>query len=48
MSGNNLKGSARSNYDYNIGRAIKRSLDKKIIIGGGGHNMAAGFNFKKR
>ena len=47
MSGNNLKGSARSNYDYNIGRAIKRSLDNNIITGGGGHNMAAGFTLKK-
>jgi len=42
-----LKGSARSVYDYNIGRAIKRSLDNNIIIGGGGHNMAAGFTLKK-
>ena len=42
-----LKGSARSIYNYNIGRAIKKSLDKEIIIGGGGHNMAAGFTLKK-
>jgi single-stranded-DNA-specific exonuclease len=42
-----LKGSARSVNDYNIGRVIKNSLDKKIIIGGGGHNMAAGFTLKK-
>ena len=42
-----LKGSARSIYNYNIGRVIKNSLDKKIIIGGGGHNMAAGFMLKK-
>ena len=42
-----LKGSARSIYNYNIGRAIKNSLDKKIIIGGGGHNMAAGFTLTK-
>jgi single-stranded-DNA-specific exonuclease len=41
-----LKGSARSVYDYNIGRAIKSSLDNNIIIGGGGHNMAAGFTLK--
>jgi len=38
-----LKGSARSVYNYNIGRVIKNSLDKDIIISGGGHNMAAGF-----
>ena len=42
-----LKGSARSVFGYNIGRAIKNSLDKNLIIGGGGHNMAAGFTLKK-
>ena len=42
-----LKGSARSIYDYNVGRAIKNALDKNIIINGGGHNMAAGFSLKK-
>ena len=42
-----LKGSARSIYNYNIGRVIKNSLDKKIIIGGGGHDMAAGFTLNK-
>ena len=42
-----LKGSARSVYDYNIGRAIKSSLDNDLIVGGGGHNMAAGFTLKK-
>jgi len=42
-----LKGSARSVYDYNIGRAIKNSLDNDLILGGGGHNMAAGFTLKK-
>ena len=46
-SSNILKGSARSIYNYNIGRAIKNSLDKNIIIGGGGHNMAAGFTLNK-
>jgi len=42
-----LKGSARSVYNYNIGRVIKNLLDKDIIIGGGGHNMAAGFTLNK-
>ena len=42
-----LKGSARSIYNYNIGCAIKNSLDRNIIITGGGHNMAAGFTLKK-
>ena len=42
-----LKGSARSIYNYNIGRVIKNSLDQKIILNGGGHNMAAGFTLDK-
>ena len=42
-----LKGSARSVYNYNIGRVIKNLLDENIIIGGGGHNMAAGFTLSK-
>ena len=45
-SGKVLKGSARSIYGYNIGRAIKNSLDKNIIVNGGGHNMAGGFTLK--
>ena len=47
VSGNILKGSARSIYSYNIGSAIKCSLDEGIILSGGGHNMAAGFTLKK-
>ena len=46
-SGDILKGSARSIYNYNIGRVIKNLLDNKIILNGGGHNMAAGFTLKK-
>ena len=42
-----LKGSARSVYNYNIGRVIKNLLDEDIIINGGGHNMAAGFTLSK-
>ncbi len=42
-----LKSSARSIYNYNIGRAIRNSLQKDIILNGGGHNMAAGFTLKK-
>ena len=42
-----LKGSARSVYNYNIGRVIKSALDNDIIIAGGGHNMAAGFTLEK-
>jgi len=48
VSGDVLKGSARSIYDYNIGRVIKNLLDSKIILNGGGHNMAAGFTLKKK
>ena len=47
ISGEVLKGSARSIYNYNIGRVIKNLLDNKIILNGGGHNMAAGFTLKK-
>ena len=47
ISGDVLKGSARSIYNYNIGRPIKDLLDNKIILNGGGHNMAAGFTLKK-
>jgi len=43
-----LKSSARSVPSYNIGKAIKRALDKNIILNGGGHNMAAGFTLKKK
>ncbi len=46
-SKNILKGSARSIYNFNIGHTIKLSLDKNLIINGGGHNMAAGFSLKK-
>jgi len=46
-SGDVLKGSARSIPNYNIGLAIKNSLDRNIILNGGGHNMAAGFTLKK-
>jgi len=46
-SGDTLKGSARSIYNYNIGHAIKNLLDNNIILSGGGHNMAAGFTLKK-
>ena len=46
-SGNSLKGSARSVYNYNIGKVVKNLFDRNIIIKGGGHNMAAGFSLKK-
>ena len=46
-SNNILKGSARSINQYNIGKAIKRLKNKKLLLNGGGHNMAAGFSLKK-
>mgnify|MGYP001345117160 CR=1 FL=1 len=42
-----LKGSARSVFNYNIGKAIKNSLNRNIIINGGGHNAAAGFTLHR-
>jgi single-stranded-DNA-specific exonuclease len=46
-SNNLLKGSARSIFNYNIGRAIKNSLDNNLIVSGGGHNAAAGFTLEE-
>ncbi|MDA9629659.1 single-stranded-DNA-specific exonuclease RecJ [Candidatus Pelagibacter sp.] len=46
-SNNILKASARSTTSYNIGNLIKTLFDKKIILKGGGHNMAAGFTILK-
>ena len=47
-SNNLLKGSARSINNYDIGIVIKTLLDKKIILSGGGHNMAAGFALERK
>ena len=46
-SNNYLKGSARSVFNYNIGRVIKNALDSNIVINGGGHIAAAGFTLSK-
>ncbi len=46
-SNNILKASARSTSIYNIGKLIKQLIVRKIIISGGGHNMAAGFTITK-
>ena len=37
-----LKGSGRSINGINLGALIKSAVDKKILISGGGHKMAAG------
>lgn len=47
-SGKFYKASARSNNNFNIGMYIKQCIDKKIIISGGGHNLAAGFIINKK
>ena len=46
-SNNILKASARSTSTYNIGNLIKQLISRKIVMSGGGHNMAAGFTLKK-
>ncbi len=46
-SGNLYKGSSRSTKNFNIGLHIKKAIDQKILISGGGHNLAAGFTLKK-
>ena len=46
-SGSNYKGSARSTEDFNIARYLKLGIDKKIILNGGGHNLAAGLTIEK-
>ena len=50
FSGNILKGSARSTSDnFNIGEYIhKCCANLNILIGGGGHNLAAGVSLKKK
>lgn len=42
-----IKGSARSTLDFNIGEYIQKALDQKILISGGGHNLAAGVSLSK-
>ncbi len=39
-----IKGSARSTSDFNIGDHIHNAVVKKILIIGGGHNLAAGMS----
>jgi len=45
---NILKGSGRSVYGFDIGVLIMKAIEKKIIIKGGGHKMAAGFTIDKK
>ena len=46
-SGEFVKGSARSTSTFNIGAHINRALQDKLIISGGGHNLAAGVSLLK-
>ena len=46
-SGEFVKGSARSTSTFNIGEHINRALQDKLIISGGGHNLAAGVSLLK-
>lgn len=41
-SGGIIKGSARSTDDFNLGDCINKAVQKKILLTGGGHNLAAG------
>ena len=43
-----LIGSARSSGDVNIGGLISEALSNKILISGGGHEMAAGFKLYRK
>mgnify|MGYP003644120600 CR=1 FL=1 len=42
----NLKGSARSVADVNIGHIIQDAAAANLILGGGGHGMAGGLNLR--
>jgi single-stranded-DNA-specific exonuclease len=46
-NGNILKGSARSTSNFNIGKYIQNSVESKILLSGGGHNLAAGVSLKQ-
>ena len=47
-SGNIIKGSARSINDFNLGACINEAVHKKILLTGGGHNLAAGLSLNKK
>ena len=47
LSGNKIKGSARSTPDFNIGEFIDKGVKSKILVSGGGHNLAAGVLLEK-
>jgi len=43
INGNKGKGSVRSIYGFDIGSLIIAAVQRKILVGGGGHKMAGGF-----
>ena len=43
-----IKGSARSISSFNIGQYINKAIDDKILISGGGHNLAAGLTLHEK
>ena len=47
-AGNIIKGSARSINDFNLGTCINEAVHKKILLTGGGHNLAAGLSLNKK
>ena len=47
-SGDIIKGSARSTNDFNLGEYINKAVHKKILLTGGGHNLAAGLSLKEK
>jgi len=47
-SGDIIKGSARSTNDFNLGDLINRAVNKKILLTGGGHNLAAGLSLEEK
>src|SRR5210317_523998 len=42
-----LKGSVRSTSNFNVGEYIQKSIKLNLLLGGGGHNLAAGITLKK-
>ena len=47
FTGQKGKGSARSEYGFDIGAVLVAASSEKIIVKGGGHKMAGGFEINK-
>lgn len=48
LDGENAKASCRSIYGVDFGSAIVKAKEEAIVIGGGGHKMAAGFTMLRK